>query len=92
MTAERIVVINRIELCFAAVVGLGVIAAAGVGIGILFALNSGVETRKNIKNKAVTTVEAIMSIARKKSKTVKDSAAQATQDVVSDVSGVLRVS
>lgn len=89
-TAERIVIVNAVGpdtvgMGIAAVVGIGVIAAAGVGIGILFAPKSGRETQRDLKNTALNTVESIMDKVRKKSKSVKDSAAHATQETVSDV-------
>lgn len=40
-------------------VGMGIVATAGIATGILIAPKSGKETRENMKNKTVNTVETI---------------------------------
>ena len=71
-------------------VGVGIAAAAGLAAGILFALKSGKETREDLKNKAVNTVETIKDTVQKKAETVNAAKAHAVQEahnVIDDVHG-----
>ena len=61
---------------------LSVAAAAGPATGILFAPKSGKETREDLKTKAVDAVETIKDTVEKSIETMKDSAAQATKEVL----------
>ncbi|MCM2534137.1 YtxH domain-containing protein [Neobacillus pocheonensis] len=70
------------------VVGMGIvaIATAGVTTGVLIAQKSGKETRKDLKKKAVNTVETIKDTIQKNAETVKDARAHA-EEKVNDVIG-----
>jgi gas vesicle protein len=66
------------------------VATVGVATGILFAPKSGKETREDLKEKAVNTVETIKDTVQKKAEAVKDSAADAAQkasNAIKDVHG-----
>jgi gas vesicle protein len=75
-------------------VGLGLVAA-GLAAGILFALKSSKETRKELKEKAVDTVENIKGIVQKKTDAVKASAEQVSEgmcDAIDEVhTGIVKV-
>lgn len=62
-------------------VGMGVVATLGVATGIILAPKSGKETREDMKKNAVNTVETIKETVQKKVEMVKDSAANAAQNV-----------
>ncbi|MHB1650851.1 MAG: YtxH domain-containing protein [Desulfitobacteriaceae bacterium] len=71
-------------------VGMGVVAAVGVATGILFAPNSGKETREDMKKKVVNTLETIKEKVQETVETVKNSAAQTSLDAskaVHDIQG-----
>jgi len=81
---------ERVKTAQKFAIGMGAVAALGVATGIVFAPKSGKETRKDIKNVAVNTVEKIRDTVQKKAETVKDSAAHAAQEVsnvIKDVHG-----
>ena len=81
---------ERVKAAQKFAVGMGVVAAVGVAIGIIFAPKSGKETRADLKQRAINTVETIKDTVQKKSEAVKDSTAHAAQevsDVIKDVHG-----
>ncbi len=81
---------ERIQVAQKFAVGIGVAATVGAATGILLAPKSGKETRKDLKKKAVNTVEAVKDKVQKKAETVKESAAHAAQEasnIVKDVHG-----
>jgi len=81
---------ERVKAAQKFAVGMGVVAAVGVAIGIIFAPKSGKETRADLKQRAINTVETIKDTVQKKSEAVKDSAAHAAQEVsnvIKDVHG-----
>ncbi len=58
-------------------------------MGIIFALNSGKETRKDM-NKAINNIESINNAVQKKAEAIKDSSAHTTQkicNVIKEVNG-----
>jgi gas vesicle protein len=61
--------------------GMCVLAVVGVAIGILFAPKSGKETRKELKNRTVNTIETIKDLAQKKVGMVKCCASNVAQEV-----------
>jgi gas vesicle protein len=72
---------ERVKAAQKFAVGMGVVAAVGVATGIIFAPKSGKETRADLKQKAINTLETIKDTFQKKSEMVKDSAADAAQEV-----------
>lgn len=72
---ERVKVIRKV------VVGMSVVAVAGVATGILLAPKSGKETREDLKIKAVKTIQNIKSTVREKAEAVKDSVTHAEQEI-----------
>ena len=81
---------ERAKVAKKVAVGMGIVATIGVATGILIAPKSGKETRKDMKNKVVNTVETIKDTVQKNVETVKDSAANAAQEVrnvIKDVHG-----
>ena len=69
------------------VLGMGIVAAAGITAGIIFAQKSGKERRKDMKN-AENTIENIKDTAQKKAKEVTDSVADSAKKVCNTIKGV----
>jgi len=63
---------KRVKAAQKLAVGICVVATLGVAAGIIYALKLEKETRKNIKSKAVNTVETINDIVQKDADMVKD--------------------
>lgn len=57
----------------------------GVAIGILFAPKSGKETREDLKNKTVNTIETIKDLAQKKAGMMKCCASHVAQEVCNTI-------
>lgn len=72
---------ERVKAAQTIATGIGAVAVAGVATGILIAPKSGKETREELKEKAVNTVEAIKDTVHKKVESVKDPAAHAISEV-----------
>ena len=65
---------ERVKAVQKCAIGMGIVVTVGVATGILFAPKSGKETRENMKNKAVNTVETIKDTVKNKAKAVKNKA------------------
>jgi gas vesicle protein len=79
---------ERVKAARKFAIGMGVVATVGVATGIVFAPKSGKETREDLKNIAVTTVETVKERVQKKAETVKHSAANAAQEVLNVVKDI----
>lgn len=72
---------ERVKTAQRFAIGMGVMTAVGGATGILFAPKSGKEIRKEMKKKAINTIETIKDTVQKNVDTVKDSAVHAVEEV-----------
>jgi len=82
--------IERVKATQKFAVGMGLAATAGMATGLLLAPKSGKQTREDLKENAVNTVDTIKDTVQKKAEMVKDSAAQAEQEaanIIKDIYG-----